>query len=217
MAKIRVAIVDDETVIRQAMTQLLDMEEDLEVVGGGKNGEEAIDLVHEHLLDVLLTDLNMPVMDGLTAIRASKQEYPNVEICVLTVHADDEHLFEALKAGAKGYLLKDATPDEVVEAVRTVAHGGAVLYAPLATRVLAEFQRLTQQKDDLQRLFSQLTRRELECLGLLADGKTNRQIADELFLSLKTVKTHVGNILRKLEVNSRTEAAILAVQSGLGA
>jgi len=186
-------------------------------VGGGKNGEEAIDLVHEHLLDVLLTDLNMPVMDGLTAIRAIKQEYPNVEICVLTVHADDEHLFEALKAGAKGYLLKDATPDEVVEAVRTVAHGGAVLYAPLATRVLAEFQRLTQQKDDLQRLFSQLTRRELECLGLLADGKTNRQIADELFLSLKTVKTHVGNILRKLEVNSRTEAAILAVQSGLGA
>ncbi|NCO95934.1 MAG: DNA-binding response regulator [Armatimonadetes bacterium CG2_30_66_41] len=217
MAKIRVAIVDDETVIRQAMTQLLDMEEDLEVVGGGKNGEEAIDLVHEHLLDVLLTDLNMPVMDGLTAIRAIKREYPNVEICVLTVHADDEHLFEALKAGAKGYLLKDATPDEVVEAVRTVAHGGAVLYAPLATRVLAEFQRLTQQKDDLQRLFSQLTRRELECLGLLADGKTNRQIADELFLSLKTVKTHVGNILRKLEVNSRTEAAILAVQSGLGA
>ena len=217
MAKIRVAIVDDETVIRQAMTQLLDMEEDLEVVGGGKNGEEAIDLVHEHLLDVLLTDLNMPVMDGLTAIRAIKQEYPTVEICVLTVHADDEHLFEALKAGAKGYLLKDATPDEVVEAVRTVAHGGAVLYAPLATRVLAEFQRLTQQKDDLQRLFSQLTRRELECLGLLADGKTNRQIADELFLSLKTVKTHVGNILRKLEVNSRTEAAILAVQSGLGA
>jgi len=217
MAKIRVAIVDDETVIRQAMAQLLDMEEDLEVVGGGKNGEEAIDLVHEHLLDVLLTDLNMPVMDGLTAIRAIKQEYPNVEICVLTVHADDEHLFEALKAGAKGYLLKDATPDEVVEAVRTVAHGGAVLYAPLATRVLAEFQRLTQQKDDLQRLFSQLTRRELECLGLLADGKTNRQIADELFLSLKTVKTHVGNILRKLEVNSRTEAAILAVQSGLGA
>jgi len=217
MAKIRVAIVDDETVIRQAMAQLLDMEEDLEVVGGGKNGEEAIDLVHEHLLDVLLTDLNMPVMDGLTAIRAIKREYPNVEICVLTVHADDEHLFEALKAGAKGYLLKDATPDEVVEAVRTVAHGGAVLYAPLATRVLAEFQRLTQQKDDLQRLFSQLTRRELECLGLLADGKTNRQIADELFLSLKTVKTHVGNILRKLEVNSRTEAAILAVQSGLGA
>jgi len=217
MTKIRVAIVDDETVIRQAMAQLLDMEEDLEVVGGGKNGEEAIDLVHEHLLDVLLTDLNMPVMDGLTAIRAIKREYPNVEICVLTVHADDEHLFEALKAGAKGYLLKDATPDEVVEAVRTVAHGGAVLYAPLATRVLAEFQRLTQQKDDLQRLFSQLTRRELECLGLLADGKTNRQIADELFLSLKTVKTHVGNILRKLEVNSRTEAAILAVQSGLGA
>ncbi|PIX46648.1 MAG: DNA-binding response regulator [Armatimonadetes bacterium CG_4_8_14_3_um_filter_66_20] len=217
MAKIRVAIVDDETVIRQAMTQLLDMEEDLEVVGGGKNGEEAIDLVHEHLLDVLLTDLNMPVMDGLTAIRAIKREYPNVEICVLTVHADDEHLFEALKAGAKGYLLKDATPDEVVEAVRTVAHGGAVVCAPLATRLLAEFQRLTQQKDDLQRLFSQLTRRELECLGLLADGKTNRQIADELFLSLKTVKTHVGNILRKLEVNSRTEAAILAVQSGLGA
>jgi len=217
MTKIRVAIVDDETVIRQAMAQLLDMEEDLEVVGGGKNGEEAIDLVHEHLLDVLLTDLNMPVMDGLTAIRAIKQEYPNVEICVLTVHADDEHLFEALKAGAKGYLLKDATPDEVVEAVRTVAHGGAVVCAPLATRLLAEFQRLTQQKDDLQRLFSQLTRRELECLGLLADGKTNRQIADELFLSLKTVKTHVGNILRKLEVNSRTEAAILAVQSGLGA
>jgi DNA-binding NarL/FixJ family response regulator len=217
MTKIRVAIVDDETVICQAMTRLLDMEEDLEVVGGGKNGEEAIDLVHEHLLDVLLTDLNMPVMDGLTAIRAIKREYPNVEICVLTVHADDEHLFEALKAGAKGYLLKDATPDEVVEAVRTVAHGGAVVYAPLATRLLAEFQRLSQQKDDLQRLFSQLTRREMECLQLLAEGKTNRQIADGLFVSLKTVKTHVGNILRKLEVNSRTEAAILAVQSGLGA
>ena len=217
MPPIRVVLADDETVVRVALSQLLEQEADLEVVGQAGNGREAGALVLEHLVDVLLTDLSMPGMDGLALIEQVKRDCPNVEVCVLTVHSDDEHLFEALKLGAKGYLLKDSTPEQVAEAVRSVAAGGAVIHASLAARVLTEFHRLQTQHTEMQRLFAQLTRREMETLRLVAEGKTNRQIADELFLSLKPGKTHVGNVLRKLEVNCRTEAAVLAVQSGLTA
>lgn len=212
---IRVVVVDDEAVIGYAMAQVLGMEPDIEVVGVGTNGREAVQLVHETMPDVLLVDLKMPIMDGLEAIRRIKQEQPKVEVCILTVMEDDAHLFEALRLGAHGYLLKDATPAEVVQAIRRVAQGEAAIPPRLATRLLAEFQRLSQQRKELQRLFSELTHREIEILKLIAEGKTNKEIADQLFLSEKTIKNHVSNILFKLEVNSRTEAAILAVQSGL--
>ena len=216
MPNIRIVIADDETVIRQAMAQLLRMEADLEVVGVGANGEELVRLTGATLPDVVLTDLKMPVMDGLAAIRHIRREHPSVEVCVLTVQDADEYLFEALKAGAKGYLLKDSTPEKVIEAIHAVAQGDTFIPPPQVARVISEFNRISQQRAEIQKLFSELSHREVEVLKLIADGKTNKEIASALFISEKTVKCHVSNILSKLEVNSRTEAAILATQSGLG-
>jgi DNA-binding NarL/FixJ family response regulator len=212
---IKVVIAEDEALMRSALAQILNREPDIEVAGTAGNGQEAVQLVREHSPDVLLTDLRMPVMDGLSAIQQVKRESPKVEVCVLTVCEDDVSLFEALKLGAKGYLLKNATPDEVTEAVRKVATGGPAIPPALAARVLQEFQRLTRQQSELQELFSELTPREIDILKGIAAGESNKQIARRLFLSEKTVRNHVSNVLLKLEVNTRTEAAIVATRSGL--
>jgi RNA polymerase sigma factor (sigma-70 family) len=137
---------------------------------------------------------------------------PSVEVCILTIYDDDLNLFEALRAGAKGYVLKDATPQQVAEAIRIVASGGGILSPSLVPKVLAEFQRFAETKAELRKLFSELTPRERDILRLLAQGKSNKEIAQILFLSEKTVRNYVSNILRKLEVNSRTEAALLAAK-----
>lgn len=201
--------------MRLAIAQILNGEPDIEVVGTAANGQEAMQLAREHSPDVLLTDLRMPVMDGLSAIQRIKQESPRIEVCVLTVCEDDASLFEALQWGAKGYLLKNATPEDVAEAVRKVASGESAIPPALAARVLQEFQRLTQQQDELQKLFRELTPREMDILRGLAAGESNKQIGQRLFLSEKTVRNYVSSILLKLEVNTRTEAALIATRSGL--
>lgn len=201
--------------MRLAIAQILNGEPDIEVVGTAANGQEAMQLAREHSPDVLLTDLRMPVMDGLSAIQRIKQESPRIEVCVLTVCEDDTSLFEALQWGAKGYLLKNATPEDVAEAVRKVASGESAIPPALAARVLQEFQRLTQQQDELQKLFRELTPREMDILRGLAAGESNKQIGQRLFLSEKTVRNYVSSILLKLEVNTRTEAALIATRSGL--
>lgn len=215
MTPLRILIADDETVVRQSLAALLRMEDDLEVVGVVANGEELVAQVESKLPDVVLTDLQMPVLDGIGAIRQLKQSQPSVEVCVLTVHDRDELLFEALKAGAKGYLLKDATTEKVIEAVHAVARGETFIPPALVARVVDEFNRISQQRTDMQKLFSELSPREVEVLRLVADGHSNREIGGRLFISEKTVKCHVSNILSKLQVNSRTEAAIIAARSGL--
>lgn len=212
---IKVIIAEDEALVRLAIAQILNGEPDIEVVGTAANGQEAMQLAREHSPDVLLTDLRMPVMDGLSAIQRIKQESPRIEVCVLTVCEDDTSLFEALQWGAKGYLLKNATPEDVAEAVRKVASGESAIPPALAARVLQEFQRLTQQQDELQKLFRELTPREMDILRGLAAGESNKQIGQRLFLSEKTVRNYVSSILLKLEVNTRTEAALIATRSGL--
>lgn len=212
---IKVIIAEDEALVRLAIAQILNGEPDIEVVGTAANGQEAMQLAREHSPDVLLTDLRMPVMDGLSAIQRIKQESPRIEVCVLTVCEDDASLFEALQWGAKGYLLKNATPEDVAEAVRKVASGESAIPPALAARVLQEFQRLTQQQDELQKLFRELTPREMDILRGLAAGESNKQIGQRLFLSEKTVRNYVSSILLKLEVNTRTEAALIATRSGL--
>ncbi len=157
----------------------------------------------------------MPQMDGIEATKRIKQEMSSVEVCILTIYDDDLLLFEALRAGAKGYELKDATPQQVAEAVPIVASGGGILSSPLVPKVLAEFQRFAETKAELRKLFSELTPRERDILGLLAQGKSNREIAQNLYLTEKIVRNYVSNILRKLEVNSRTEAALLAEKRGV--
>ncbi len=215
MDRIRLVVAEDETVVRYAISQLLDAEADIEVVAQAANGEAAVVLARERRADVVLMDLQMPKMDGIAATRQIRQEQPECAVVVLTVHEDDEHVFEALKAGASGYVLKDAPPAQTLEAIRAAARGEAFLPPALVSRVLAEFGRISRARAAAREVFAQLTRRELEILGLLGQGLRNREIAAGLYISEKTVKNHVSNILSKLQVNDRTEAALLADRHGL--
>ena len=212
MDKIRVVIAEDETVTRELLARLIGLEEDIEVVGQAPNGKVALGLCRKLMPDVLLTDIRMPEMDGIQSTRMVKTEMPSVQVVILTIHHDDSNVFEAIKAGAKGYVLKESPPEQTVAAVRAVARGEALLHPSIASRVIAEFSRLSEQQEADLRLYTQLTDREREVLKLLAHGKRNREIADELFIAEKTVKNHVSTILWKLECNDRTQAALFATR-----
>jgi two-component system NarL family response regulator len=215
MAKIRLLIAEDETVVRMALARLLATEEGIEVVGQAADGEIAADLVRRLKPDVVLTDLSMPRMDGVSAARQIKQDLPECAIVVLTIHHDDDHLFAAIKAGASGYVLKDAPPEQMVEAIRAAARGEGFIGPSLVGRVLAEFARVSRLRAAAKEVFAELTRRELEVLELVGNGLRNKDIAERLFLSEKTVKNHISSIFLKLQVNGRTEAALLAARHGL--
>jgi len=215
MPKIRLLIAEDETVVRMALAQLLAAEPDIEVVAQAENGETALDLARRLKPNVVLTDLSMPKMDGIAATRRIKQDVPECAIVVLTVHQDDDHLFAAIKAGASGYVLKDAPPEQTVEAIRAAARGEGFLGPSLVGRVLDEFARVSRLRAAAKEVFADLTRREMEVLELLGRGLRNREVAERLYLSEKTVKNHVSSILMKLQVNDRTAAALLAARHGL--
>ena len=215
MEHIKLIIAEDERLTRDALARLLGMEDDIEVVGQAAEGESALRLVREKTPDVLLTDINMPKMNGIELTARVKKEMPHVGVCILTIYHDDANVFQAIKAGATGYALKDSPLEETVAAIRAIAEGGSRLHPGIAARVLTEFNRLaTQRAADLS-LFSELTAREIEVLKEVATGKRNREIGETLFISEKTVKNHISNILFKLQVNDRTEAAMLASRGGL--
>ncbi len=215
MPILQVIVADDEKLFVQGLSESLAYEPDIEVKATASNGKEAARLAVELLPDAVLMDLDMPIMSGVEAIRQIKLQAPSVEIVVMTVFDDNVHLFEALQAGAKGYLLKNANPSEVAQAVRNVTSGQAAIPPSLAVRVLLEFQRLSGNISGLHHLFSLLTRQETEVLRRLSQDKTNRQICEELCLEMVTVKKHVGNILRKLQANDRTHAVLIARQNGV--
>ncbi|HEY3284035.1 MAG TPA: response regulator transcription factor [Armatimonadota bacterium] len=215
MERIRVLIAEDQRGLRENLVVSLGLQPDMEVVAQAGDGEQALKLARYQKPDVMLTDLGMPVMDGIEATRRVRQELSATAVVVLTVFDDDERLFSALKAGALGYILKDATIEEVAEAIRGVHRGEGILHPPLVGRVMAEFARVSHALQRHRDALAELTHREVEILELLGQGRRNREIAGRLFITERTVKNHVSAILSKLEVNSRTEAALLANRYGL--
>ena len=203
---IRVVIVDDHTVVREGLRFMLEQRAGVEVVGEGSDGEQAIALAGELVPDVLLLDLLMPKLDGIAAVRAIKRLTPTTQIIILTSYYEDDQIFNAIKAGALSYLLKDASAHDLVEAVRRAARGESMLHPLVAARVLREIRH--REHAPLQ----DLTPRELEVLIHLAQGRSNQEIARALVISEHTVRTHLANILSKLHLADRTQAAIYALQ-----
>ena len=212
---IRLLLAEDERLTRENLARLLALEDDIEIVGTAADGEEAIGLARTRGPHVLLTDIQMPRRTGIEVTQTLKQEMPDLGIVVLTIYHDDANVFAAIKAGAMGYVLKDGPLDDTLAAIRAVARGEALLHPSIAARVIAEFNKVRPQTTPRSEKFAELSDRELEVLKTLASGKRNKQIAEVLFISEKTVKNHVSAILWKLQVNSRAEAALLAAKEGL--
>jgi DNA-binding NarL/FixJ family response regulator len=209
---VRVLLVDDQSLFREALGTLLGVREQVEVVGEAADGAEAVSqaaMVHP---DVVLMDLHMPVLDGIAATRRLRVEQPQVRVLALTTFDDDQDVFEALRAGAVGYLLKDVSADRLVEAILAAARGESVLQPSVAAKVVARFAQLPDDRPRArpQPLVVPLSERELDVLRLLADGRSNREIATALFLAEGTVKNHVTNVLAKLGARDRTQAALRA-------
>ncbi len=205
-------IADDHPVVRQGLRSFLELQDDLEVVGEAADGEQAVSQSSAHRPDIVLMDLVMPNLDGVAAIRRIGEVSPATRVIVLTSFADDAKVIPAVRAGAAAYLLKDAEPRELAEAIRRVHRGEGLLHPSVTSRVLAEVAR-----SDGRPHGEPLTERERDVLRLIARGRSNREIARELVISEKTVKTHVSNLLAKLHVADRTQAALYAVREGLDA
>ncbi|MCU0491905.1 MAG: response regulator transcription factor [Chloroflexaceae bacterium] len=211
MDTISVMLIDDHRVVRQGLRDFLELQEDIEVVGEASSGEEGVSLARELLPDVVLMDLVMPGMDGVETTRRVKGVSPSSRVIVLTSFVDDDKVFPAIKAGAISYLLKDISPEELAHAIRAAQRNEAVLHPEVAAKLMQEFSTPRSAEAPVD----QLTEREMDVLRLIAKGKSNKEIADALIISEKTVKTHVSNILSKLHLADRTQAAIYALRQRL--
>jgi two-component system, NarL family, response regulator LiaR len=211
MKKIRVLIVEDQAIVREGLAAILSYQTDIEVVGQAKDGIEAVEMVNEAQPDVILLDLVMPRQDGLTTIPILKQKLPGVHILVLTSFADNDRVYQAIKFGAQGYMLKDATHTQLLQGIRDVAQGQATLYPSIAMRVIRE---LNNPEEPLYAT-EPLTPRELATLRLISSGLTNQEISEKLFVQESTVAKNVSNILDKLHLANRTQAALYAVRKGI--
>ncbi|MEH1939195.1 MAG: response regulator transcription factor [Nostoc sp.] len=208
---IKVLLVDDQGLIRQGLRALLELEPDLEIVGEAENGEQAINLVAEFQPDVVLLDIRMPIMDGVAATREIQKRFPKTKILVLTTFDDDEYVSAALQNGAMGYLLKDTPSEELAVAIRAVHKGYTQLGPGIVKKLLTQFSNGTPtQSSAVPSSLGELTPREKEVLRLIATGASNREIAQKLYISEGTVKNHVTNILNRLNLRDRTQAAIWA-------
>jgi DNA-binding NarL/FixJ family response regulator len=210
---IRVLIADDQALVRSGFRLILETRADLEVVGEAENGKEAISLAHELAPDVILMDIRMPILDGIEATRQIVAAESRARILVLTTFDVDEYVYEAIRAGASGFLLKDVRPADLIDAIRLIADGNALLGPTVTRRLLDRFAASNVPSDPT--IISDLTERERETLQLLASGLSNAELAQKLFLSETTVKTHVSSILRKLGVRDRVQAVIAAYNAGL--
>ncbi|MBE3084891.1 MAG: response regulator transcription factor [Bacteroidetes bacterium] len=211
MKKIRVLLVEDQAVVREGLAAILSYVSDIEVVGQAKDGIEAVEMLKETRPDVILLDLVMPRQDGLTTIPLIKEKLPEAHILVLTSFADNERVYQAIKFGAQGYMLKDATHTQLIQGIRDVAQGQATLYPSIAMRVIRELNNPTE----LMYTTEPLTPRELETLRLISSGLSNQEIGQKLFVQESTIAKYVSNILDKLHLANRTQAALYAVRKGI--
>lgn len=219
--KTRIAIIDDHQLFREGMKRILEFEENFEVVAEGADGSEALAIVEQHRPDIVIMDINMPNINGVEATKQLIETYPDTKVVVLSIHDDENYVMRALQTGATGYLLKEMDADTLIEAVKIVAEGGSYLHPKVTHNLIREYRRLAsgkeenkERKQEVRWPLHLLTRRECEVLQLLADGKSNRGIGEALYISEKTVKNHVSNILQKLNVNDRTQAVVVAIKNG---
>jgi DNA-binding NarL/FixJ family response regulator len=215
MEPLHILLVDDHVLFRKGVAALLSSQRDMEVVGEAGDGLEAIAKARETAPDIILMDISMPKCDGLEATQRIKQEMPNVKIVMLTVSDDDQNLFEAIKSGAQGYLLKNLEPYQLFDLLKSISRGEAPLSGVIAAKILNRFTRLDLDATQQPEATNELTQREIEVLELIVEGKTNKEIASTLVISENTVKIHLRNILEKLHLQSRIQAAVYAVREGL--
>lgn len=224
---IRVVLADDHTLFRQGLRRIFELENGFQILGEATDGSQVVSLAGELQPDVVIMDINMPEKNGVEATKHIKDMYPGIKVLILSIHDDEAYIFETIRAGANGYLLKDVESEVLVEAVRQVANGTAFIHPQVTMKLLTEFKRLSHgmtngspaaeetavavERDSWQNL---LTQREMEILRLMAEGKSNRTIGETLYISEKTVKNHVSSILGKLSVDDRTQAVITAARRG---
>ena len=215
MSEIKVLLADDHSLFREGLRSLLEDQEDIEIVGEAEDGLEATKLALKVNPTVVLMDINMPVVDGVEATRMILKKNSSVGIIILTMYPQDEYVIQALKAGAKAYLLKDTRSKKLLEVIRTVHTGQAVISAEMTNRLLDEFRRISDEEEEAKPAFQPLTDQEKRILTRVAEGASNKDIAEDLNLSERTVKNYLSIIFQKLQVNNRTEAAIRAMRDGL--
>ncbi len=213
MSEITLILVDDHTMVRSGLRMLLETQSDMRIVGEAENGAEAVGLVMSLKPDVVLMDVQMPDMNGIEAAREIKKMMPETAVLALTIYEDDQYFFEMLKAGASGYVPKRAAPDDLVNAIRTVARGDVFLFPTLATRLVQDF--INRQDTDTPPLSDEITTREQEVLTLIGEGLTNAAIGEQLGISVKTVDRHRENIMHKLNMHNRVELVKYAIRVGL--
>lgn len=216
MEQIKVLIADDHRVVREGLSAILKTKDNIVVVGEAQDGHEAVEKARTLLPDVIMMDVSMPRMGGVEATRAIKREFPHMGIIALTMYDEQPYIFDLVRAGATGYLLKDTDSAQIVAAIRAIYHGESLIHPSVASKILAEFSLMSQRKSKkASGVDHDLTEREITVLRFVAEGKTNKEIANNLDLSEKTVKNHVRNIFHKLQVYDRTQAAILGIRKGL--
>jgi two-component system response regulator NreC len=214
MDKIRVLLAEDHTIVRKGLRSLLDGEAGIEVIGEAEDGREAVEKVGQLLPDVVLMDITMPSLNGLEATRQIKKRFPEVKVVILTMHANEEYIFQILRAGASGYLVKQAAPTELLSAIQAAYRGESFLSPSISRKVIEEYiqqAEATAEKDS----YDQLTDREREVLQLIAEGHPNREIAELLHISVKTVGTHRANLMDKLDIHSTAELTQYAIRKGV--
>jgi len=209
----KILVVDDHSLMRDGLCRLLSLEPTFNIIDQASNGLEAIERVQQEQPDVILMDINMPKLNGIDATKEIHKLYPEIKVIALTVCEQDDQVFEFIRAGASGYILKDAQAEVLIDAVKTICNGKSYIYPSIAHKVLNEFNRVCKKLDEVQK--NPLSSREIEVLTLVSKGYTNKRIGSELFISEKTVKNHITNIFHKLEAKDRTEAVVIAMKGNL--